>query len=85
MFWPNRRPSSQVAHLAKVEKDDAAKVISWHLLGDMDCVVTVTTAAARKIYDDTQGRQQVMPLETVFWKNSTRYTHTHTLLDMLCF
>ncbi|KAL2085320.1 hypothetical protein ACEWY4_018640 [Coilia grayii] len=62
----------KVAHLAKVEDDDAAKVISWHLLGDMDCVVTVTTVAARKIYDDTQGRQQVMPLETVFWKSNTR-------------
>ncbi|XP_076146562.1 structural maintenance of chromosomes flexible hinge domain-containing protein 1 isoform X2 [Alosa pseudoharengus] len=62
----------KVAHLAKVEEDDAAKVISWHLLGDMDCVVTVTTAAARKIYDDTHGRQQVMPLETVFWKSSAR-------------
>ncbi|XP_063062611.1 structural maintenance of chromosomes flexible hinge domain-containing protein 1 [Engraulis encrasicolus] len=62
----------KVAHLAKVEEDDAAKVISWHLLGDMDCVVTVTTVAARKIYDDTQGRQQVMPLETVFWKSNTR-------------
>ncbi|XP_031439419.1 structural maintenance of chromosomes flexible hinge domain-containing protein 1 isoform X2 [Clupea harengus] len=62
----------KVAHLAKVDEDDAAKVISWHLLGDMDCVVTVTTAAARKIYGDTQGRQQVMPLETVFWKSSVR-------------
>uniref|UniRef100_A0A8B9H6L9 Structural maintenance of chromosomes flexible hinge domain containing 1 n=1 Tax=Astyanax mexicanus TaxID=7994 RepID=A0A8B9H6L9_ASTMX len=54
----------KIAHLAQVEDDDAAKVISWHILGDMDCVVTVTTAAAKKIYDDTQGRQQVMPLET---------------------
>lgn len=62
----------KVAHLAKVEDDDAAKVISWHLLGDMDCVVTVTTVAAKKIYDDTQGRQQVMPLETVFYKSSQR-------------
>ncbi|XP_028825621.1 structural maintenance of chromosomes flexible hinge domain-containing protein 1 [Denticeps clupeoides] len=62
----------KIAHLALVEDDDAAKVISWHLLGDMDCVVTVTTAAARKIYDDTQGRQQVMPLETAFWKSSDK-------------
>ncbi|XP_072544127.1 structural maintenance of chromosomes flexible hinge domain-containing protein 1 [Salminus brasiliensis] len=62
----------KIAQLAQVEDDDAAKVISWHLLGDMDCVVTVTTAAAKKIYDDTQGRQQVMPLETVFWRPSSR-------------
>lgn len=59
----------KIAHLALVEDDGAAAVISWHLLGDMDCVVTKTTAAARKIYDDTQGRQQVMPIDTVFWRN----------------
>ncbi|KAI4890516.1 hypothetical protein NFI96_011443 [Prochilodus magdalenae] len=62
----------KIAHLALVEDDAAAKVISWHILGDMDCVVTVTTAAAKKIYDDTQGRQQVMPLETVFWRPNNR-------------
>ncbi|KAM9500750.1 structural maintenance of chromosomes flexible hinge domain-containing protein 1 isoform 1-T1 [Clarias gariepinus] len=62
----------KVAHLALVKDDDAAKVISWHLLGDMDCVVTVTTAAAKKIYDETQGRQQVMPIETIFWKPNNR-------------
>ncbi|XP_051997338.1 structural maintenance of chromosomes flexible hinge domain-containing protein 1 [Xyrauchen texanus] len=62
----------KVAHLAQIEDDDAAKVISWHLLGDMDCVVTETTAAAKRIYDDTQGRQQVIPLETVFWRPNNR-------------
>ncbi|XP_047666813.1 structural maintenance of chromosomes flexible hinge domain-containing protein 1 [Tachysurus fulvidraco] len=62
----------KIAHLALVQDDDAAKVISWHLLGDMDCVVTVTTAAAKRIYDDTQGRQQVMPLDTIFWKPNNR-------------
>ncbi|KAI5104111.1 structural maintenance of chromosomes flexible hinge domain-containing protein 1 [Silurus meridionalis] len=62
----------KIAHLALVKDDDEAKVISWHILGDMDCVVTVTTAAAKKIYDETQGRQQVMPLETIFWKQSNR-------------
>ncbi|XP_059374115.1 structural maintenance of chromosomes flexible hinge domain-containing protein 1-like isoform X2 [Carassius carassius] len=66
----------KVGHLALVEDDDAAKVISWHLLGDMDCVVTETTSAAKRIYDDTQGRQQVIPLETVFWRpNDRRLPH----------
>uniref|UniRef100_A0A6Q2ZP32 SMC hinge domain-containing protein n=1 Tax=Esox lucius TaxID=8010 RepID=A0A6Q2ZP32_ESOLU len=55
----------KIGHLALVEDDDVAKVISWHLLGDMDCVVTTTTEAARKVYDHTQGKQQVMPLDTV--------------------
>ncbi|XP_062336135.1 structural maintenance of chromosomes flexible hinge domain-containing protein 1 [Osmerus eperlanus] len=62
----------KIAHLALVVDDDAATVISWHLLGDMDCVVTKTTVAARKIYDDTQGRQQVLPLDTVFWRSSQK-------------
>lgn len=62
----------KIGHLAQVEDDDVAKVISWHILGDMDCVVTETTDAAMKIYSDTNGRQQVIPLETVFWKPNNR-------------
>lgn len=55
-----------VGHLAFVQDDDAARVISWSISGDMDCVITKTTAAARKIYDNTNGRQQVMPIENIF-------------------
>lgn len=43
-------------------------VISWHLASDMDCVVTLTTDAARRIYDETQGRQQVLPLDSIYKK-----------------
>uniref|UniRef100_A0A8C7KI81 Structural maintenance of chromosomes flexible hinge domain containing 1 n=1 Tax=Oncorhynchus kisutch TaxID=8019 RepID=A0A8C7KI81_ONCKI len=72
-FRGNLDVLGKIGHLALVEDDDVATVISWHLLGDIDCVVTMTTVAARKIYDDTQGKQQVMPLDTVFWrKNSSR-------------
>uniref|UniRef100_A0A8C7RL75 Structural maintenance of chromosomes flexible hinge domain containing 1 n=1 Tax=Oncorhynchus mykiss TaxID=8022 RepID=A0A8C7RL75_ONCMY len=63
-FRGNLDVLGKIGHLALVEDDDVATVISWHLLGDIDCVVTMTTAAARKIYDDTQGKQQVMPLDT---------------------
>ncbi|XP_045903847.1 structural maintenance of chromosomes flexible hinge domain-containing protein 1 isoform X2 [Micropterus dolomieu] len=55
-----------VGHLAYVEDDAAATVISWHIRGDMDCVITTTTAAARRIFDNTQGRQQVMALDSVY-------------------
>lgn len=55
----------QVGHLALVQEDDAARVISWHISGDMDCVITKTTAAARAIYDQTRGMQQVMPLDGI--------------------
>ncbi|XP_039900102.1 structural maintenance of chromosomes flexible hinge domain-containing protein 1-like isoform X2 [Simochromis diagramma] len=54
-----------VGHLALVQDDAAAWVISWHIRGDMDCVITKTTEAAQQIYRDTQGRQQVMALDSV--------------------
>ncbi|XP_077208774.1 structural maintenance of chromosomes flexible hinge domain-containing protein 1 isoform X2 [Paroedura picta] len=71
---PNYSKGSQdvlgkVAHLAQIEENEAAKVISWHLASDMDCVVTLTTAAARRIFDETQGRQQVLPLDSIYKKN----------------
>ncbi|CAG5865270.1 unnamed protein product [Menidia menidia] len=55
----------KVAHLAVVEDDEAARVVSWHLRGDMDCVVTTTTEAAHRIHRDTRGNQQVLPLDGV--------------------
>ncbi|XP_060056746.1 structural maintenance of chromosomes flexible hinge domain-containing protein 1 isoform X2 [Erinaceus europaeus] len=58
----------KIAHLAQIEDDKAAMVISWHLASDMDCVVTLTTDAARRIYDETQGRQQVLPLDSIYKK-----------------
>nr|AAH62946.1 SMC hinge domain containing 1 [Mus musculus] len=58
----------KIAHLAQIEDDRAAMVISWHLASDMDCVVTLTTDAARAIYDETQGRQQVLPLDSIYRK-----------------
>ncbi|XP_029313476.1 structural maintenance of chromosomes flexible hinge domain-containing protein 1 [Cottoperca gobio] len=61
-----------VGHLALVQDDDAARVISWHIQGDMDCVITKTTAAARQIYADTQGRQQVMALDSVYVQAGNR-------------
>uniref|UniRef100_A0A8D3C7E6 Structural maintenance of chromosomes flexible hinge domain containing 1 n=1 Tax=Scophthalmus maximus TaxID=52904 RepID=A0A8D3C7E6_SCOMX len=57
---------AEVGHLAYVQDDAAARVISWHIRGDMDCVITRTTEAARRIYDNTQGRQQVMALDSMY-------------------
>ncbi|KAM6135520.1 structural maintenance of chromosomes flexible hinge domain-containing protein 1 isoform 2-T2 [Pterocles gutturalis] len=58
----------KISHLAQIEDNEAAKVISWHLASDMDCVVTLTTEAARFIFDETQGRQQVLPLDSIYKK-----------------
>ncbi|OCT76683.1 structural maintenance of chromosomes flexible hinge domain-containing protein 1 [Xenopus laevis] len=59
----------KIAHLALIEDNEAAKVISWHMASDMDCVVTLTTDAAREIYKESQGRQQVLPLDSIYQKN----------------
>ncbi|XP_063779624.1 structural maintenance of chromosomes flexible hinge domain-containing protein 1 [Pseudophryne corroboree] len=59
----------KIAHLAYIEDDEAAVVISWHLASDIDCVVTLTTDAARRIYDETRGHQQVLPMDSVYRKN----------------
>lgn len=77
----------QVGHLALVQEDDAARVISWHISGDMDCVVTKTTAAARRIYNHTHGKQQVMPLDGINVVFGDRYNcHVKDLLKcLLCF
>ncbi|XP_034718465.1 structural maintenance of chromosomes flexible hinge domain-containing protein 1 isoform X1 [Etheostoma cragini] len=61
-----------VGHLALVQDNDAARVISWHIRGDMDCVITKTTAAAMKIHDDTRGNQQVMALDSVYVTTGNR-------------
>ncbi|XP_037311851.2 structural maintenance of chromosomes flexible hinge domain-containing protein 1 [Pungitius pungitius] len=61
-----------VGHLAFVQDDDAARVISWQLRGDMDCVLTKTLASAQRIYSDTRGQQQVMSLETMFVREDNR-------------
>ncbi|XP_014833899.1 PREDICTED: structural maintenance of chromosomes flexible hinge domain-containing protein 1-like [Poecilia mexicana] len=55
-----------VGHLAHISDDNAAWVISWHLAGNMDCVITKTTAEAQKIFHSERGRQQVMALDNIY-------------------
>uniref|UniRef100_A0A673BK14 Structural maintenance of chromosomes flexible hinge domain containing 1 n=1 Tax=Sphaeramia orbicularis TaxID=375764 RepID=A0A673BK14_9TELE len=62
----------KVGHLALVVEDDAAWVISWHISRSMDCVITMTTAAAQMIYRNTGGRQQVMALDSVYVSGGRR-------------
>ena len=66
-------PPLQVGQLALVEDDASARVISWHIQGDMDCLVTVTTAAARQVYDRTSGAQQVLPLDSIYVNPTDRW------------
>uniref|UniRef100_A0A3Q3GMN4 Structural maintenance of chromosomes flexible hinge domain containing 1 n=1 Tax=Labrus bergylta TaxID=56723 RepID=A0A3Q3GMN4_9LABR len=55
-----------VGHLAFISDDSEARVISWHLRGDMRCVVTKTREAAQRIHRDTHGQQEVLPLTSLY-------------------
>ncbi|KAK3088610.1 hypothetical protein FSP39_021256 [Pinctada imbricata] len=59
----------KIGHLAEVPEPDIARVLSWHMSSDMDCVVTTSTKRAKEIYRQTQGKQQVLPLDSIFRKN----------------
>ncbi|XP_071952834.1 structural maintenance of chromosomes flexible hinge domain-containing protein 1-like [Antedon mediterranea] len=59
----------KIGHLAEVEDNDIARILSWHLGGDMDCVITKTTTRAKEIYDKSNGSQQVLPLDSIFKRN----------------
>ncbi|KAH9491934.1 Structural maintenance of chromosomes flexible hinge domain-containing protein 1 [Bulinus truncatus] len=59
----------KIAHLALVQHDEIARVLSWHMSADMDCVVTLTTQKAKEVYQKTQGKQQVLPLDSIYRKN----------------
>ncbi|CAJ1082502.1 structural maintenance of chromosomes flexible hinge domain-containing protein 1 isoform X3 [Xyrichtys novacula] len=61
-----------IIHLAVVKDDAAAKVISWHIRGDMDCIVTGSKETAMKIFDSTRGNQQLMPLTGVIVQQGNR-------------
>uniref|UniRef100_A0A3B5M7F6 Structural maintenance of chromosomes flexible hinge domain containing 1 n=1 Tax=Xiphophorus couchianus TaxID=32473 RepID=A0A3B5M7F6_9TELE len=63
---------TEIGELAFVADEDVARVISWLLQGDMDCVITTTTAAAQKLYEDTQGNQQVMALDSILVQQQDR-------------
>ncbi|XP_060561375.1 structural maintenance of chromosomes flexible hinge domain-containing protein 1-like [Ruditapes philippinarum] len=63
----------KIGHLAHIADDDAARVLSWHMSSDMDCVVTMSTKKAKEIYNQTSGRQQVLPLDSIFKKSLTEW------------
>ncbi|XP_008395049.2 structural maintenance of chromosomes flexible hinge domain-containing protein 1-like [Poecilia reticulata] len=70
-----------VGQLAFVADDDVARVISWILQGDMDCVITTTTTAAQKLYEDTRGNQQVMALDNILVQQEDRPLPHVAILD----
>ncbi|XP_071144533.1 structural maintenance of chromosomes flexible hinge domain-containing protein 1-like [Mytilus edulis] len=58
----------KIGHLALVADTDIARVMSWHMSSDMDCVVTFTTDKAKELYRRTDGKQQVLPLDSIYRK-----------------
>uniref|UniRef100_H2Z867 SMC hinge domain-containing protein n=1 Tax=Ciona savignyi TaxID=51511 RepID=H2Z867_CIOSA len=59
----------KIGHLALVANEDIACVLSWHMSGDMDCLVTFTSKKAKEIHKLTGGTQQVLPLDSIYRKN----------------
>lgn len=39
----------QIGHLAEIADPDIARVLSWHMSSDIDCVVTKTTKSVREV------------------------------------
>ncbi|XP_054753736.2 structural maintenance of chromosomes flexible hinge domain-containing protein 1-like [Lytechinus pictus] len=63
----------KVAHLAEVEEENDAYVLSWHMASDLDCVLTTTVAKAKEVFANTRGRQQVLPIESIYKKGLTEW------------
>lgn len=61
----------KVAHLAEVMDDDIARVLSWHLSGDMDCVITLTT---EKVYREKYLHYVLMLIAKIERKISSLIT-----------
>lgn len=67
----------KIGHLAWVEDDDVATVLSWHMRGDIDCIVTETMEKAKDVYRKTLGRQQVVAVDSIYKRNiSKQLPHT---------
>ncbi|XP_070535302.1 structural maintenance of chromosomes flexible hinge domain-containing protein 1-like [Ptychodera flava] len=65
----DRNILGKIAHLSQIGDDDIARVLSWHMASDMDCVVTRTNSKAIEVYRASNGRQQVLPLDSIYRKN----------------
>ncbi|CAN7988256.1 unnamed protein product [Ixodes hexagonus] len=62
----------KIGHLAWVEEDDVAAVLSWHMRGDIDCVVTNTMEKAKDVYRKTNGKQQVVAVDSINRRNLSK-------------
>jgi len=62
----NKDVLGKVGHLALIEDDAIARVLSWHLAGEMDCLIANNQRKAKEIYRLTNGRQEILPLDGIF-------------------
>lgn len=62
----------KIGHLAWVEEDDVSAVLSWHMRGDIDVVVTESMDKAKDIYRKTNGKQQVIALDSIYKRNTSK-------------
>eukprot|EP00057_Strongylocentrotus_purpuratus_P029252 XP_011683726.1 PREDICTED: structural maintenance of chromosomes flexible hinge domain-containing protein 1-like [Strongylocentrotus purpuratus] len=74
----------KVAHLVEVEDENVAYVLSWHMASDIDCVLTTTLAKANEVFENTNMRQQVLPIESIYKNGLTEWDKPlpHTRVPM---
>ncbi|XP_013773590.1 structural maintenance of chromosomes flexible hinge domain-containing protein 1-like isoform X1 [Limulus polyphemus] len=68
-FPPEPGVLGKIGHLAWVSNVQVARVLAWHMQGDMDCLVTLSKEKALEIHRRTAGQQQLLPLDSVFKRN----------------
>jgi len=55
----------KICHLVKIEDDRACRLISWHMAGDMDCIVTRTIDKSKEVCRKFHNNKMVIPLENI--------------------
>ena len=55
----------KIVHLVKVESVEASRVLSWHVRGDLNCIVTNTTEKAKELDKRFNHSQQVWPMDSI--------------------
>ena len=53
------------------------------MVSDMDCLITKTNAAAMRVHKATNGRQQLLPIDSIYKKNQewNRYSIQFNLIQ----
>ncbi|RWS17574.1 structural maintenance of chromosomes flexible hinge domain-containing protein 1-like protein [Dinothrombium tinctorium] len=78
----------RIGLLAVIEDEQEAQVLSWHMQGDMECIVTIDTDKAKELNQRFKGTQQLLPLDGIFkgsiprdWNGALPHQKIHQFLS----